>query len=265
MWVSKKSLFLLLLLGLPAAASAAEDPFPARQPDVPYVQTPMESVHRMLELGRVERDDYVIDLGSGDGRIVISAVQDWGARQGLGVEIDPLLVTQSRQSARRAGVDDRVTFITGDLFELDFSDASVLTLFLLQPLNNRLRPVILDSMAPGSRVVSHVFTMEDWQPDDADDYLQIYMWVVPARVAGDWRIERDDDVSMTLSLNQRYQEIDGYAIVNGDWVPLSNAQLEGARIQFDVLNTRYVGRVEGDRITPVAEPGSMRHWRAYKN
>jgi hypothetical protein len=218
----------------------------------------------MLELGEVGRDDYVIDLGSGDGRIVISAVRDWHARKGLGVEIDPLLVAESRDNAREAGVDDRVTFTTGDLFELDFSEASVLTMFLLRPLNIRLRPVILETMKPGSRVISHVFDMEDWTPDVADEYLKIYMWVVPAKVEGNWHIETGGDDTITLSLTQTYQEIDGYVIVNGNWVPVTNARLRGAEIRFDIFSSSYVGNVEGTRITAVEAPGAVRGWRARK-
>src|SRR5690625_7068237 len=136
----------------------------------------------MLWLAQVLTDDTVRDLVSGDCRIAIAAVRDWGAQRAVGVEIDPLLIRTARTQAQIEGVADRVTFIQGDLFEQDLSEASVLTLFLLQSINNRLRPVILDTMTPGSRVVSHVFHMEDWEPDAFDSYRNLYRWVVSAEI-----------------------------------------------------------------------------------
>jgi len=152
--------------------------------DVPYVQTPNEVVIEMLRLARVAGSDIVYDLGSGDGRLVIAAARDFGAR-GVGIEIDPRLVAQSAESARRAGVGERVTFREGDLFQTDLSDATVVTLYLSPELNLRLRPKLLRELRPGARIVSHAFDMGDWAPartirvETRDRPAQVYLWIVP--------------------------------------------------------------------------------------
>jgi hypothetical protein len=230
--------------------------------DVPFVTTPEPSVERMLELAQVTNRDAVIDLGSGDGRIVIAAVRDWGARRALGVEIDPLLVRTSRENARAAGVADRVTFKQGDLFDQDISEATVLTLFLLQTINNRLRPIILDTMVPGSRVVSHVFHMEDWEPDAQDSYHNLYLWVVPAKVAGEWTLEGTEN-DITLVLQQRFQFIEGFAVVDGNWQPLTNPTLRGDEIRFHIENAYFVGQVNGSRIRATDDSG-VTAWQAVR-
>src|SRR5207245_5785024 len=156
--------------------------------DVPYVQTPDEVVVEMLQLARVDRNDVVYDLGSGDGRLVIAAARDFGAR-GVGIEIDPQLVAQSDESARRAGVGDRVMFSAGDLFEADLSDATVVTFYLSPELNLRLRPKLLRELRPGSRIVSHDFHMGDWQPSQTihvpsrDRMSNVVLWIVPPATA----------------------------------------------------------------------------------
>ena len=152
--------------------------------DVPYVQTPHEVVTQMLRLAGVDRNDVVYDLGSGDGRLVIAAARDFGAR-GVGVEIDPRLVARSVESARRAGVGDRVTFREQDLFQTDLADATVVTLYLSPALNLRLRPKLLRELRAGARIVSHDFDMGDWPParalriDVRERASQVYLWVVP--------------------------------------------------------------------------------------
>jgi SAM-dependent methyltransferase len=154
--------------------------------DVPYVQTPHEVVAEMLRLAEVGRDDVVYDLGSGDGRLVIAAARDFGAR-GVGVEIDPRLVASSAESARRAGVGDRVSFREADLFQVDLSDATVVTLYLSRALNLRLRPKLLRELRPGARIVSHDFDMGEWAPtrtirvDLRDRGARVYLWVVTPR------------------------------------------------------------------------------------
>ncbi|PYN04055.1 MAG: SAM-dependent methyltransferase [Candidatus Rokuibacteriota bacterium] len=154
--------------------------------DVPYVQTPHEVVAEMLRLAGVGRDDVVYDLGSGDGRLVIAAARDFGAR-GAGIEIDPKLVALSTESARRAGVADRVTFREGDLFQMDLSPATVVTLYLSPELNLRLRPKFLRELRPGARIVSHDYGMGDWAPartlrmEVRGRVSYIHFWVVPAR------------------------------------------------------------------------------------
>ena len=155
--------------------------------DVPFLVTPPEIVERMLKLAAVRPDDVVYELGSGDGRIVIAAARDFGARQAVGIEIDPGLVARSREYARRAGVADRVTFREQDLFQTDLSSATVVTLYLTREVNVRLRPKLLAELAPGTRVVSFNFDMGDWEPttmirvDVSGRAVPVYLWVVPAR------------------------------------------------------------------------------------
>lgn len=159
-----------------------------RKPDVHYVPTPEEVVEKMLELANVGKDDVVYDLGCGDGRIVITAAKKYGAR-GVGVDIDPQRIKESNENAQKAGVTDRVKFLQQDLFEMDFSEATVVTLYLLPALNLKLRPKLLRELKPGTRIVSHAFDMGDWKPEkvvtvSADsgfvDQLTVYYWVVPA-------------------------------------------------------------------------------------
>lgn len=157
--------------------------------EVPYVQTPAEVVTEMLRLAGVNGNDLVYDLGSGDGRLVIAAARDFGAR-GVGIEIDPRLVAQSAESARRAGVADRVMFRAADLFDTDLSDATVVTLYLSPEINLRLRPKLLRELRPGSRIVSHDFPMGDWAPAHTvsvptrDRVSKVFLWIVPPSTAG---------------------------------------------------------------------------------
>lgn len=150
--------------------------------DVPYVPTPETVVEKMLELAQVGPEDVVYDLGSGDGRIVITAAKKYGAR-GLGVDIDPELIKQARENANNAGVSDRVEFREGNLFEMDLSNASVVTLYLLQSLNMKLRPKLLAELKPGTRIVSHSFDMGDWKPlqEVEIEGRKIYYWIAPAK------------------------------------------------------------------------------------
>ena len=155
--------------------------------DVIWVPTPPELVEKMLQMARITPNDFVIDLGSGDGRIAIAAAKKFGARS-MGVEYNPDMVALSNREAQRQGVADKVKFVKADIFETDFSQATVLTLYLLPSLNLKLRPTILN-MKPGTRVVSHAFSMDDWQPDQVESVegRTAYLWIVPARVEGTWR------------------------------------------------------------------------------
>jgi SAM-dependent methyltransferase len=161
----------------PAQGSASFD----RTPDVIYVPTPQEVVEKMIEMARVGPGDVVYDLGSGDGRLVIAAAKA-GAREAIGIDIDPERVAEARDNVLAAGVEDRVKIIEGDLFQMDLSGASVITLYLLPELNLRLRPKLL-AMKPGTRIVSHAFAMGDWEPDQFAevDGRRVYMWTVPPR------------------------------------------------------------------------------------
>lgn len=156
-----------------------------RSPDVPFVPTPNEVVDQMLKLAEVNKGDVLYDLGSGDGRIVITAAQRYGAR-GVGVDINPERIAEANENAKKAKVTDRVKFVEGDLFEAKLSDASVVTLYLLPGVNLKLKPKLLAELKPGSRIVSHSFDMGDWKPEKQMDVdgRRIYLWRVPARSAG---------------------------------------------------------------------------------
>ncbi len=175
--------FLLATLYVAAAVSSSM----ASASDVPYVPTPQPVVDKMLELAKVSKDSVVYDLGSGDGRIVITAAKKYGAR-GVGVDIDPERIAESRENARRAGVEDKVKFIEGNLFNIDLRPATVVTLYLLPEVNLKLRPKLLKELRPGTPVVSHSFDMGDWEPEQTVTVQDstIYLWHVPARVSGRW-------------------------------------------------------------------------------
>jgi SAM-dependent methyltransferase len=153
--------------------------------DVPYVPTPQAVVDEMLKLARVSRDDVVYDLGCGDGRLVITAVQKFGAKRGVGVDIDPQRINESNENAKAAGVTDRTKFVVQDLFQTDFKEATVVTLYLLPEVNLKLRPKLLAELKPGTRIVSHAFDMGDWQPEKTVTVpgggQTIYLWTVPAK------------------------------------------------------------------------------------
>ncbi|MDX5363572.1 MAG: class I SAM-dependent methyltransferase [Pseudazoarcus pumilus] len=251
-----------LLLGvalLPALSAQAEVKL-----DVPYIVTHNDTVHRMLEMAEVTPDDVLVDLGSGDGRIVIQAALDWGIRDGLGVDIDPERVAEARAAARAAGVDDRVRFIQGDLFELDFSNATVLTMYLLEALNLRLRPVILERLAPGTRVISHVFGMGDWKPDQTvlSRGIPAHLWIVPAKVQGQWRIELPDGSHEVVDFYQRYQEIEGSYVLDGITHGMNFAKLRGTHIRFSARDRHYIGRIDGNRMSGLPGPGVVPRWHA---
>ena len=181
----RNTLSIALFLLLVAIAAVAQATPHTRKPAVHYVPTPEEVVEEMLRVANVGKDDVVYDLGCGDGRIVITAAKKYGAR-GVGVDIDPQRIKESNENARLAGVTDRVKFLQQDLFEMDFREATVVTLYLLQRLNIQLRPKLLRELKPGTRIVSHAFDMGDWVPDKVvavpggDDERTIYYWVVPA-------------------------------------------------------------------------------------
>lgn len=225
----------------------------ARPPlDAPYVVTDYEVVDAMLAMARVRPDDVVVDLGSGDGRILIAAARSHGAR-GFGVDIDPIRIRESNANARAAGVAHRVSFRQQDLFRTPIREADVLTLYLSREINQRLRPRILAEMRPGTRVVSHDFDMGDWRYDQRQQVgtATIYMWIVPARVEGTWRLA--DGRGGTLQLEQSYQQVAGTLTGPGG----GTARIEQGRIAGDILRfvthlggrrRAFEGRIEGDRI-----------------
>jgi Methyltransferase domain len=238
--------------------------------DTPYVPTPPAVVDRMLELAQVKPGETVIDLGSGDGRIMIEAASKYGAR-GFGVEIDPQLVKLSNEAAAKAGVADRVKFLQQDLFKTDFHEANVLTLYLLPDVNLALRPKILEELKPGTRVVSHDFGMGDWRPDaqetipapdkkvGARKESQVYLWTVPAKVEGEWKFDLSSGVKSRrtrLVLKQKYQMVSGTIELTGQGdVPLSGGRLRGDELRLtlppgavDHGPVEMVGRVNGDTL-----------------
>ncbi len=232
----------------------------AKPLDVPYVPTPQAVVDRMLELGQVGADDYVIDLGSGDGRIPVTAAKRYGARA-LGVDLNPQRIAEAKQNAKDNQVTDKVEFRNQDLFDTPIGQANILTMYLLPRVNMLLRPRILTELEPGSRVVSHAFDMDDWQPDQQDmvEGKTVYLWIVPAQVAGRWTV--DGATPFTLELSQHFQEVQGTATLDGRKIPLANAKLEGKRLQFELNGKSYVGIVDKQGIT--AEDGGS--WRAAKS
>ncbi len=203
------SLVSVLGLAVPAALTHAAESSVSL--DVPCVPTPPDVVDRMLEVADVGPDDFVIDLGSGDGRIAIAAVRNHGAKGAMGVDIDPERIAEARANAEEAGVSDKVEFRNQDLFETDFSNASVLTMYLLPAVNMSLRPKVLQ-LKPGTRVVSHAFDMDEWEADHYErvDGRSVYMWVVPAAVEGSWKLEGPQG-PLALDLAQRFQHVSGTA------------------------------------------------------
>ncbi len=230
---------------------------------VPYFPTPPALVDRMLELAEIKESDFLIDLGCGDGRIPIAAAQRYGTR-GLGVDIQPQVLADAEANARKAGVADKVAFKQQDLFDTDLDKATVLALYLSLKLNIALRPRILQTMKPGSRVISHNFVMGDWLPDRTEQIEghMLYLWIVPAMVKGGWRVSYDGPQgakSFPLELDQQFQELGGSAVIDGKSVPLHEARMSGERISFAVdtgsgrplrFEGRAVnGRLEGDGWT----------------
>jgi hypothetical protein len=233
--------------------------------DVVWVPTPQALVEKMLDLAQVTPKDFLIDLGSGDGRTVITA-----AKRGvhaIGIEYNPNMVDLSRKNAEEAGVSKMAQFLETDLFEYDFSKATVITMFLLPDINMRLRPKILD-MKPGTRVVSNTFTMQDWQSDaraEIDDmatsWNTCYLWIVPAKVEGKWALSNGG----SITLDQEFQMISGELNSGSRKLDISEGRLKGAEITFKAGNEPYKGVVKGNRMEgTVATGNGTVKWSAIK-
>ena len=233
--------------------------------DVMWIPTAQALAEKMLNLAQVTSQDYVIDLGSGDGRIVIAAAKR-GARA-LGIEYNPDLVALSKRNAAREGVGDKARFIEADIFKSDFTQATVITMFLLPELNLQLRPAILD-LKPGTRIVSNYFDMGEWRADESvavgraegcdTVYCQAYLWIVPAKVEGTWKLPQGE-----LELRQSFQMISGAFRAVADRLPVVDGRLSGDRISFSIGNARYTGRVIGNTMEgTVQSGGTTAGWNA---
>lgn len=267
----KKSFYMIMLMfGVALVMQTAP-----HADEVPYVTTPTGVVDAMLSIAKVGEKDYLFDLGSGDGRIVIAAAKQFHAR-GVGIEYDGTLIAQSRESAEREGVSDRVEFLQQDIFASDFRNATVLTMYLLPEVNLDLRPQILFELRPGTRVVSHDWDMGDWEPDDRRviptpektvgplEESRVYLWIVPARVAGYWRgtlVGPDGEAPVVIDFAQRYQNVSanvwlrrwtmaGSGRIRGNTVSLrldrSSWKPGSAPLQFTLRVDE--GRIEGEAL-----------------
>ena len=225
--------------------------------DVQWVPTPPALVEKMLDLAGLTPKDRLVDLGSGDGVLVIAAARR-GARA-RGIEYDRGLVEFSKRKAAEAGVSQLTRFVRGDIFKTDFSDATVVTTFLLPSMNLRLRPTFL-AMKPGTRIVANTFAIADWQPDETvaiepcERWCTAMLWIVPARVGGTWRTPKGD-----LTLTQKFQIVSG-TLGNE---PIENGRLRGDEISFTVGATAYRGRVDGPRMRVSADDGPVSTWVAH--
>jgi len=266
-----RAVALLAVLAVPFAVSAQkfEPQVGQAGKDVIWVPTPDEVVDRMLTMAQVGPNDFHMDLGSGDGKIVIAAAKR-GAKA-LGIEYNPDMVKVAQDNAQKAGVADKASFRKADIFQTDFSQATVITLYLLPALNMKLRPSIL-SMRPGTRVVSHSFTMEDWEADEIStmDGRRAYFWVVPANVMGTWTLDAGGQKT-ELALEQTFQKVNGTVTLGSVHGGLREARLRGAQIAFAYVDDKgvrrdFTGQVNGRQMQGSFrdEKGQEGRWSAAK-
>jgi hypothetical protein len=265
-----RSLTLAVCLSVLAAAAFAQAPAAKGQfeptvgqagKDVVWVPTPQALVDKMLDMAKVTPQDFVMDLGSGDGRTVISAAKR--GVKAMGIEYNPDMVDLSKRNAATEKVSDRATFMKADLFETDFSQASVVTMFLLPDINLRLRPKILE-MKPGTRIVSNTFTMGEWEADETakitdncTSWCTALLWIVPAKAEGSWKMPQGE-----LKLTQAFQVVSGTLGAN----PITNGKLRGDQISFTVGTSQYTGRVTGKTIEgSVSTAGKSTNFTAQRN
>ena len=254
------ALILCLVFSAAQSARAAEEFQPQvgqDGKDVIWVPTPQGLVDKMLDMAKVTPKDYVIDLGSGDGRTVITAAKR--GSKALGIEYNPDMVELSKKAAAKEGVSDKASFVKADLFESDFSQAQVITMFLLSSINLKLRPKILD-LKPGTRIASNTFDMGDWKPDETaslpgcNSWCTAHLWIVPAKVAGTWTLAQGE-----LTLKQTFQNISG-TLKSGSVETPVNGKLHGEQISFTAGTTEYSGKVTGNTIDGMAKNGAK--WTA---
>ncbi len=226
----------------------------AQNLDVPYVPTSEEVVDIMLDVVNAGPGDYLIDLGSGDGRIVIAAAKRGAV--GHGIDINPKRISEARENAAKAGVENKVLFIEDNIFTTDFSRASVVTMYLLNSVNMKLRPHLLEKLRPGTRLVSHDFDMEDWKPDKhlKEGYSDVFYWVIPAQAEGNWKWKTDGS-NFSMLVKQQFQEIEVDVKSGNTALKTHDNILSGERISFSAVNpsngNSYVfsGRIDGKNIT----------------
>ena len=222
--------------------------------DVIWIPTPEGLIDKMLTAAKVTDKDKLFDLGAGDGIIAITAARKYGA-QSVGIEYNPDMAQFARRKVAEAGMNDKVRIITGDIFQEDFSSATVVTLYLMPHLNMKLRPTLL-KMKPGTRVVSHAFTMGDWEPDEtmSFNHTQGYFWVVPAQIEGSWVMNGFDGGPIRVNLSQSFQNIGGTLTRGGQTFAMLGAKLRGDEVKFQFITPdrkvhAFSGRVEGGRLT----------------
>jgi len=260
--------FLLLTLSLIAVSGESRAASQDYQPqvgqegkDVVWVPTPQELVDKMLDMAKLTPKDFLIDLGSGDGRTVITAAKR--GSKALGIEYNPDMVELSKRNAAKEGVSDKASFVKADLFESDFSQAQVITMFLLPSINIKLRPKILD-LKPGTRIVSNSFDMEDWKADQTEtvpgcnNWCTAMLWIVPAKVGGTWKLPQGE-----LSIKQTFQMISG-TLKSGKNNSQITGKLNGDQISFSAGGTQYSGRVNGNSMEGTAGGAKWSATRAGK-
>jgi SAM-dependent methyltransferase len=258
---------------LAQAAATETDEQPARKPDIHFVPTPQALVEEMLATANVQKGEKVYDLGCGDGRIVITAAKKYGAN-GTGIDIDPKRIREATENAKNAGMQDQVKFLKADLFESDFKDADVISLYLLTTLNRKLRPKILAETRPGTRIVSHAFTMGEWEPD-AEKTVEgstMYYWVVPANLSGTWNVKGEGKPKVdTVTIDQNFQKISGTVQVDGKSLKIGDGKITGEKFTFTVEPTeggqpmKITGQIKGDQIEASAEGEPAAKWTAQRD
>jgi len=246
----------LLLVLLLAAVAAAQNKQKLRAPDVIFVPTPQVVVNEMLRMAKVSGDSMVYDLGCGDGRLVITAAKQFGAR-GIGIDIDPQRIRESNENATAAKVTDKVKFILGDLFQFDFHEATTVTLYLLPDLNVKLRPILMSQLKPGTPVVSHDFDMGDWEADESKSIEadgrthSVFLWIVPAQLSGTWQwtmVPAGTNDRYALTLKQQYQNVTAMLTINGKESTVTHLKLVGDKLSFSTAYNNFEGQIDGDRM-----------------
>lgn len=272
---------LLMFLLLVSVAEAQEYDY-----DVPFVPTRNEVLDVMLSMAKVTKDDVLYDLGCGDGRIVVTAAKRFGCH-GVGIDINPVRIAESKENAAKAKVTDSVRFIEQNLFDADIREATVVTLYLLPDVNLKLRPNLIKQLKPGTRVVSHNYSMGDWEADASkevevkDSTHDVYFWVVPANVSGTWRVTipaAAGTKEYVITLNQKFQQVDGIVKMGSMNHPILEFKVTGDGVVFSLEGTggekavpmRFEGKVNGDSMSGVAAPLSGQSktettWKAVRN